>query len=108
MGVLAITLSLAFLLVPSVQAKSKEQMPDEVLKAHTIKVVIFTDVREKLPDPKSEQAIRDAVEGALAKWGRFNLVEGESRPSDCGARRACAAPKAQHSVYQPERPLGSE
>lgn len=80
-------------------------MPDEVLKAHTIKVVILIDVREKLPNPKSEQAIRDAVEGALAKWGRFNLVEGKADLVIVAREGHVEAPKPSVPPTNPKDPL---
>jgi hypothetical protein len=78
MPIFAIALSIVFLLVPSAHAKSKQQVPDDVLKAHLIKIVVVSDFHEKLQDPKDEQQIRDAVEAAFVKWGRFSVVEGKA------------------------------
>ena len=64
-------LLLPLLVVGGIQAKEKHVLPDVVLEARTVMIVIIPDTREKLPNPKSEQALRDDVEAALEKWGRF-------------------------------------
>src|SRR5580765_3749573 len=64
-------LLLPLLVVGGLEAKDKHVIPDVVLEARTVMIVIIPDAREKPPNPKSEQALRDDVERAMEKWGRF-------------------------------------
>jgi hypothetical protein len=56
--------------------KKKPTLPDLILKAQTVYVVIPPDVGEPLTDPTANRTAEDAVEKAIMKWGRFRLVPG--------------------------------
>lgn len=76
-------LSIALLLVPFANAKDKNKvlLPDYVLKAQTVLVVINPEAGEPLTDPSANRKAQDEVERALMKWGRFRLVT-ESQTAD--------------------------
>jgi hypothetical protein len=56
--------------------KKKPTLPDLILKAQTVYVVIHPDAGEPLTDPAANRTAEDAVEKAIMKWGRFSLVPG--------------------------------
>ena len=61
--------------------KKKQLLPDDVLGAETILVVIHPDAGEPLKSPAVNQTAREDVEKAIMKWGRFRLVM-ESQTAD--------------------------
>lgn len=69
-------LFLLLLLVPQINAKNKKKqlLPDYVLRAERVLVVIHPDASEGVTNPTSNRTARDEVERAITKWGRFNLV----------------------------------
>jgi hypothetical protein len=71
---LAVLLLLAALLTAPVQAKDKKKsvLPDFVLKASTVVVVIDPDAGEPLDQPNANATARDNVEKALLEWGRLH------------------------------------
>lgn len=75
---LPIVFLVLFLLTPLVIAKDKKKptLPDYILKAQTVYVVIQPDAGEPLTDPTANRTAEDAVEKALMKWGRFKLEPG--------------------------------
>jgi hypothetical protein len=71
---------LTALLAVSGQAKDKKKssLPEYVLKATTVLVVVSPDAGEPLDQPMSNITTRENVEKALMQWGRLRLVmEGE-------------------------------
>lgn len=54
--------------------KVKQPLPDSVLNAQTVFVVIEPDARAPLNDPSANLKTQEAVEKALMKWGRFRLA----------------------------------
>jgi len=78
-----VLLAVAFLLPLSAQAKDKHKavLPADVLRAETVFVTIHPDAGEPLTDLNANAKACDAVEKALAKWGRFRLVQ-ESLTAD--------------------------
>ncbi len=68
--------ALAVLLVASATSKDKKKssLPEDVLRARTVRVVIEPDAGEPLDQPNANATARDNVERALTEWGRFNLV----------------------------------
>jgi hypothetical protein len=54
--------------------KKKQQLPDVVLNAQRVFVVIRPDAGEPLTDPRANRTAQDEVEKALSKWHRFDLV----------------------------------
>jgi hypothetical protein len=75
---LPIAFLVLFLLAPLVIAKDKKKptLPDYVLKAQTVFVVIHPDAGEPLTDPTANRTAQEDVERAIMKWGRFNIVPG--------------------------------
>jgi hypothetical protein len=68
--------SIFVLLLAPLAAKSKKKqvLPDYVLKAQTVLVVIHPDAGEPLTAPTANRTAQDNVERALMEWGRFRLV----------------------------------
>jgi hypothetical protein len=54
--------------------KKKQPLPNSVLNAQTVLVVIYPDAGEPLTDLGTNKTARDNVERALMKWGRFRLA----------------------------------
>jgi hypothetical protein len=69
-------LSILILLLLQVHAKDKKKqtLPEDVLRAQTILVVIHPDAGEALTAPLANRNAQDEVERAITKWGRFDLV----------------------------------
>ena len=69
-------LALAALLVIPATAKDKKKsaLPEDVLRAQTVKVVIDPEAGEPLDRPNANATARDNVEKALLEWHRFRLV----------------------------------
>ena len=73
---MSIFLFALLLLAPPADSKNKKKqlLPDYVLKAQTVLVVIHPDAGEPLTNPTANRTAQDNVEKAMMKWGRFNLV----------------------------------
>ena len=74
-----ISIVFLFILLLSVlqlQAKNKKKqlLPEDVLRAQTVLVVIHPDAGEAVTTPLANRNAQDEVEKAISKWGRFNLV----------------------------------
>jgi len=70
-----VSLALLSLVFPTfAKDKKKQALPDMVLNAHRVLVVIYPDAGEPLTDLNANQNARDSVERALMKWGRFELA----------------------------------
>src|SRR5579862_8416988 len=54
--------------------KKKSQIPDLILRAQTVHVVIDPYVGEPLDQPNANASARDNVEKALTEWGRYRVV----------------------------------
>ncbi|HEV2397321.1 MAG TPA: hypothetical protein VGS27_10310 [Candidatus Sulfotelmatobacter sp.] len=83
-----LSLLLSLLLVLSLAAgakekkdKKKNQMPELILRAQTVHVVIDPEVGEPLDQPQSNAIARDNVEKALTEWGRYRVVM-DGEPAD--------------------------
>jgi hypothetical protein len=75
MARLSAVLALAVLLIAPALAKDKKPtLPEYVLRARTVLVVIDPDAGEPLDQPTANATARDNVEKALLEWGRFSLV----------------------------------
>jgi hypothetical protein len=66
----------AMLVAGTAEAKKKEKviLPDVVLRAKTVLVVILPDAGEPTDDPAANRKAREEVEKALLKWGRFQIA----------------------------------
>jgi len=59
--------------------KNKSNLPDSVLQAQTVRVVVSSEAGLSINQPTANANARDRVENALEAWGRFKIVyEGES------------------------------
>src|SRR5262250_3166571 len=54
--------------------KNKQELPDLVLNAQTVLVVIYPNAGEPVTNPTANRTAQENVENALRKWGRFHLV----------------------------------
>lgn len=63
-----------FLIAPAIAKEKKPALPEYVLRARTVLVVIDPDAGEPLDQPNANATARDNVEKALLDWGRFSLV----------------------------------
>jgi len=64
------------LLIATAPAKDKKKssLPEDVLRAQTVRVVVDPDAGEPLDQPRANANARENVEKALMEWGRFRLV----------------------------------
>ena len=60
--------------VPLATAKNKQVLPDYVLQAQTVAVVIMPDAGEPVTDPAANRTAEQNVEKALLQWGRYRLI----------------------------------
>ena len=69
-------LALALLLVAPGSAKDKKKptLPEDILRAQTVRVVIDPEAGEPLDQPNANATARENVEKALMEWRRFRLV----------------------------------
>jgi hypothetical protein len=72
-----VLLVLCLLLVAQAQAKNKKKqvLPEDVLRAGTVLVVIHPEAGEPLTNPRANRTAQEEVEKAIMKWGRFKLVK---------------------------------
>ena len=70
-----LSISLSILICPA-QAKNKKKqtLPDVVLNAQRVYVVIRPEAGEPVTNPRANRIAQDEVERALSKWHRFDLV----------------------------------
>ena len=61
--------------------KKKILLPDYVLKAHTVRVIIDPNAGTSMTSPQANKTAQDEVEKALMKWGRLRPVM-EGMPAD--------------------------
>jgi hypothetical protein len=58
----------------SAKKKDKAYLPDYVLKAQTVLVVILPDAGEPIDNPSANRKVQEEVEKAFMKWGRYRLA----------------------------------
>jgi hypothetical protein len=78
-----LTLPLILLTLAAAKDKDKKKaaLPEDILRAQTVRVAIDHDAGEPLDQPMANSTARDNVEKALMEWGRFRVaLDGE--PSD--------------------------
>lgn len=56
------------------KTKKKQLLPDYVLRAERVLVVIRPDAGEPLTTPTANRTAQEDVEKAIMKWGRFHLA----------------------------------
>ncbi len=71
-----VSLFLLLLFVPQIDAKNKRKqlLPDYVLRAERVLVVIPPDAAEALTSPLANRTAQEDVERAIMKWGRFTMA----------------------------------
>jgi len=64
------------LLAPQASAKNKKKqvLPEYVLRAQTVAVVIRPEAGEPLTSPNANRTAQTNVENAITKWGRFKVI----------------------------------
>jgi hypothetical protein len=67
-------LALAMVSAASPKKKEKAHLPDYVLKAQTVLVVILPGAGEPLNDITANRKAQEEVEKAFMKWGRYRLA----------------------------------
>ncbi len=74
--------------------KKKQPLPDAVLNAHTVMVVVDPEAGASITNPNEQVNARAAVENALAKWGRFDVMTSASPGTDLivEVRKASSSP----------------
>ena len=60
--------------VPFAAAKNKQVLPNYVLQAETVAVVIQPGAGEPIANPTANRTAEENVEKALSQWGRYRLV----------------------------------
>ena len=60
--------------VGNAKKKDKVVLPEYVLKAQTVLVVILPEAGEPMTDPFANRKAQEEVEKALMKWGRYRLA----------------------------------
>jgi len=75
-SVVLLVLFLSLSTIYSAEGKNnkKQQLPNYVLEAHRVLVVIRPDAGEPVTNPTANRNAEEAVESAISKWGRFTLV----------------------------------
>jgi hypothetical protein len=71
---LFLTLVLLWVAVANAKDKTKIVLPDYVLKARTVLVVVDPDAGISLQNPNANRIAQEDVEKALMNWGRFKLA----------------------------------
>jgi hypothetical protein len=73
----------ALLAAPAVSKnKNKSAIPEDILRAQTVRVVIDPDAGEPLDQPNANAVARENVEKALREWGRFQVLLMDGAESD--------------------------
>ena len=75
----SLLLLVAMVATPAVaKNKKKSSLPEYVLRATTVLVVVSPDAGEPLDQPMANSTARENVEKALMEWGRFRpVVDGQ-------------------------------
>jgi hypothetical protein len=66
-------LTLFLIATLAVAKKKKQALPDYVLNARTVAVLIDPDAGEPIAHPTSNRDAQEAVESAITKWGRLQV-----------------------------------
>src|SRR6267142_3717486 len=72
---LATTAAAALIVLASAKNKDKVLLPEYVLRAETVAVVILPNTPEPLIDPYANRKALEDVEKAIMTWGRFRLAQ---------------------------------
>ncbi|HXJ86927.1 MAG TPA: hypothetical protein VMS18_08940 [Candidatus Binatia bacterium] len=81
---LSLLFPLVLLLIVSATAKDKKksQIPESILRAQSVRVVIDPEAGEPLYEPNANATARENVEKALTEWGRYRVVALDGEDAD--------------------------
>ena len=71
----AITTATTLVVLASAKKKENVLLPEYVLKAETVVVLILPETPEPMNDPFANRKVQEEVEKAIMKWGRFRLTQ---------------------------------
>src|SRR5438046_2195962 len=69
-----VALSITAPLIAKNKDKKKPALPEYVLRAETVRVIVAPDAGEPLDQPMANSTARDNVEKAISEWGRYRIV----------------------------------
>lgn len=72
--VVMMLLAFSLSILSSAKDKKKPVLPDYVLRAQTVRVIVAPDAGEPLDQPMANSTARDNVERAFSEWGRYRVV----------------------------------
>jgi hypothetical protein len=108
---MSVRVAIAFVLLaacPLALAKNKKKqvLPDYVLRAERVYVVIAADAGEPVTNPTANRTAQEDVEKALLRWGRFTLVM-ESSTADLviAVRKGMGSGMVIRNAPQDKRPV---
>lgn len=71
----SLVLVVALVVVPAgAKDKKKSSLPEDILRATTVRVVVSPDAGEPVDHPMANATARDSVQKALIEWGRLQPV----------------------------------
>ena len=73
--VLSAIVALSLWSTAAAEKKDKAPLPELVVKAQTVAVLILPGARESAADPFGDRKAQEDVEKGLIKWGRFQLTQ---------------------------------
>ena len=99
-------LSLFLIATLAVAKKKKQTLPDYVLNAHTVAVMIDPDAGEPLVHPTTNRDAQENVEKAITDWGRYEVaLEFETADLVIVVRKGNAAGPSVHNSPMDTRPI---
>ena len=69
-----VSLSITAPLIAKNKDKKKPALPEYVVRAQTVRVIVAPDAGEPLDQPMANSTARDNVEKAFSEWGRYRVV----------------------------------
>lgn len=101
-----VLLSLLLIVQLAVAKKKKQTLPDVVLNAETVSVIIDPDAGESLTNPTANRDAQENVEKAFTTWGRFRLqMEPETADLIVVVRKASRGGPSIHNSPADNRPV---
>ena len=96
----------AAVLIAIAKNKKKQVLPDYVLRAETVLVVIHPDAGEPVTNPTANRTAQENVEKALSQWGRFKLaMEAQTPDLVIAVRKGHASGPAVRNLPTESRPV---
>jgi hypothetical protein len=74
-GMLVATLAVSMGSAALAKKKDKAPLPEVVVKAQSVAVLILPGTRESIADPVGNRTAQQDVEKAFMKWGRYQLMQ---------------------------------